>query len=160
MTAFFRKLTARLPDDRGQAMLMVILALGIFLLGAVAFGVDVANLWFHRQAAQTAADAACTAGAMDLLYDAEGQPAPASSSGSWAWIGQNNLNCSGHFATGSSMYAPCWYAAQNGYNGTGLVTGSASNSVVLNSPTAPTSVSGVSSCSSSSSTTACLPSWV
>ena len=157
MTASYRKLIGRRPDDRGQAMLMVVLAMGIFLLGAVAFGVDIANLWFHRQAAQTAADAACTAGAMDLLYDAEGQPAPASSSGSWTWIGQNNLNCSGHFSTGSSMYAPCWYGAQNGYNGTGLVTGSASNQVSLSSPT---SVSGVSTCSSSSSGTACLPGWV
>jgi len=157
MIDFLRKLTARRHDDKGQTMLVVILALGIFLLGAVSFGVDIANLWFHRQAAQTAADAACTAGAMDLLYDAEGQPAPASGSGSWGWIGQNNLNCSGHFSAGSSMYAPCWYAAQNGYNGTGLVTGSASNQVALSSPT---SVSGVSSCTSSSSGTACLPGWV
>src|SRR6516164_583047 len=113
MIDFLRKLTARRHDDKGQTMLVVMLALGIFLLGAVSFGGDIANLWFHRQAAQTAADAACTAGAMDLLYDAEGQPAPASGSGSWGWIGQNNLNCSGHFSAGSSMYAPCWYAAQN-----------------------------------------------
>ncbi len=62
----------RLPSDSGQVTVVVLLALGIFLLGAVGFGVDIANLWFHRQAAQTAADAACTGVVMDMLVQAEG----------------------------------------------------------------------------------------
>jgi hypothetical protein len=133
----------------GQVMIITVLALSFFLLGAAAFGVDVANLWYHRQAAQTAADAACTAGAMDLLYDAEGEPTP--SSASWSWIGKNNVDCNTHYS-GATTYAPCWYAAQNGY-------GSGVGTVVLNYPTAPTSASGLSTCSSTSGV-ACLAGYV
>src|SRR5258708_38573491 len=55
--------------ESGQVMLFVLLGLGLFLIGAMAFAIDMSNLWFNRQAAQTAADAACTAGAMDMLVD-------------------------------------------------------------------------------------------
>src|SRR5260370_41358036 len=58
--------------EAGQAILFVLLAMGIFLLGALCFAFDMSNMWFHRQAAQTAADAACAAGAMAILVDAEG----------------------------------------------------------------------------------------
>ena len=155
MKGLYHKLTAKLPNERGQTMVMVVLTLGLFLLGAVGFGVDIANLWFHRQAAQTAADAACTAGAMDLLENANGGSAP--SSGSWAWMGGSGIDCGGH-SSGRVAYAPCWYAAQNGYNGAGLVSGSDSNQVTLRSPS---SVSGISTCSASTpSGQACLPSYV
>src|SRR5262252_1184356 len=56
--------------DRGQVVVLVLLVLAIFLMAVSAFGVDFANFWFHRQAAQGAADAACTAGAMDMLVNA------------------------------------------------------------------------------------------
>ena len=58
--------------EAGQAMLFVVLVLGLFLLGALCFAFDLSNMWFHRQAAQTAADAACAAGAMDILVDSQG----------------------------------------------------------------------------------------
>ncbi len=35
--------------ESGQAILFLLLALGIALLGAVAFSVDFGNTWFHRQ---------------------------------------------------------------------------------------------------------------
>src|SRR5437764_7118126 len=94
----------------------------------MAFAIDLGHFWFRRQAAQTAADAACTAGAMDLLVDATD--------------GRTNQ---GHFTAGSSPVAfdcnattpnsnspgntnpsPCVYAGLNGFastivhNGTGL----------------------------------------
>ena len=67
-----RQRTARHGNESGQALVFMVLALSIFLLGAGALCVDMSNLWFHRQAAQNAADAACTAGAMDLLVGAQG----------------------------------------------------------------------------------------
>ena len=112
----------RLPSDSGQVTVVVLLALGIFLLGAVGFGVDIANLWFHRQAAQTAADAACTGGAMDMLVQAEG-------AGSSSWI-NSTTDCPANSAT----IAPCWYAAHNGYDSSGLTAGSPSNKVTLSYP--------------------------
>ena len=64
-TNSFRRSKSR--RDSGQVMLFVLLALGLFLIGATAFAIDLSNMWLHRQNAQTAADAACTAGAMDWL---------------------------------------------------------------------------------------------
>jgi Putative Flp pilus-assembly TadE/G-like len=109
------------PSDAGQATLFVLLALGLFLVGAVAFCVDIANLWFHRQSAQNAADAACTAGAMDLLVDAN-----------------TGITNQGGFTAGTAFdclstpnAAPCKYAALNGYNGTNASPG---NSVSVSFP--------------------------
>ena len=79
---------ARSSRERGQAAVFLVLALGLFLIGGIGFVVDGANLWFHRQTAQTAADAACTAGAMDMLSVAAGADIPstpwASSAGTYA----------------------------------------------------------------------------
>ena len=95
---------ARRTQESGQVMLFVVLALGIFLIGAMAFAIDLSNLWFNRQAAQTAADAACTAGVEDLLVDTV------------------NGGTHGGFTPGTafdcntnSTYAPCGYAALNGF---------------------------------------------
>jgi Flp pilus assembly protein TadG len=66
MKTYRRRKTARRDSESGQALVFMVLALSLFLLGAGALCVDMSNLWFHRQAAQNAADAACTAGAMDL----------------------------------------------------------------------------------------------
>src|SRR5215467_9644935 len=104
----------------GQAMLFVVLGLGIFLFGAMAFAIDLSSRWFRRQAAQTAADAACTAGAMDLLVDAT-----------------NGVTNQGHFnggsgrpgfdcfttapnsnSPGNTKPAPCVYARLNGFEST------------------------------------------
>jgi len=35
--------------ESGQTMLFVLLGLGIFLIGAMAFAIDVSNMWFNRQ---------------------------------------------------------------------------------------------------------------
>ena len=100
-------------SNSGQATVFVVFALGIFLLGAMAFAVDMANLWYHRQSAQTAADAACVAGGMDLLID-----------------GTNHVPNQGGFIVGTSFdcagtsgVAPCQYAALNGYDGKNLSPG-------------------------------------
>src|SRR5260370_16410200 len=59
-------------SEAGQAAISVVLILGLFLVGVLALAVDFTNIWFHRQAAGAAADAACQAGAMDLLGKAAG----------------------------------------------------------------------------------------
>src|SRR5207248_7935672 len=71
---------SRTPGTRpesGQVMLFTVLALGLFLIGAMAFAVDLSYMWLNRQSAQTAADAACTAGAMDMLVGATNGSMPA-----------------------------------------------------------------------------------
>lgn len=53
--------------ENGQAILLVILALSIFLLGALGLAIDGAQMYAHRQMAQSAADAAAQAGIMSLF---------------------------------------------------------------------------------------------
>ena len=92
--------------EAGQAMLFILLVMGIFLLGALCFAFDMSNMWFHRQAAQTAADAACAAGAMDILVDAQG-----GATGHQGFTLGTAYSC-----TTASTDSVCSYAAKNGYN--------------------------------------------
>src|SRR5436190_15286100 len=100
-----------------QVMVFLLLGLGLFLIGAMAFAIDLSHLWFQRQAAQTAADAACAGGAMDLLVDATNN----TSVGHFT-AGMNfdcnstspNANTSGTVNTTNP--APCVIAALNGFS--------------------------------------------
>ena len=98
--------TSRYPDEAGQAIMFLVLALGLALLGAVAFSVDLGNEWFHHQSAQNAADAGCTAAAMDLLVDAQG-----GATGHQGFTNGTAFSCSP-----GSTASPCVYARYNGYN--------------------------------------------
>src|ERR1700688_2119931 len=89
--------------ESGQSIVFVLLVMGIFLLGALCFAFDLSNMWFHRQAAQSAADAACAAGAMDMLVDAQGSP-----SGKQGFTLGTNYSC-----TTASTDSICSYAAKN-----------------------------------------------
>src|SRR3989442_924383 len=128
-----RKISSRLRSEAGQTMLIVVLALSFFLLGIIAFAVDMAHVWYHRQTAQTAADAACTAGIMDMLTKANGgtPPSPGFTAGT-------AFSCSG-----SPSAAPCVYAAKNGYNASTLVAGKPGVDLNFSFPTA---VSGLPNC--------------
>jgi len=104
--------TGKRRKEAGQVMLVVLLALGLFLVGGIAIAVDMGNLWFHRQAAQSAADAACTAGAMDLLVDAT-----AGTTTQGHFTAGTNFDCNASTPnTATSDPAPCQYAALNDYN--------------------------------------------
>jgi len=116
--------------DSGQAAVSLILMLGLFLLGVLGFAVDLTNVWFHRQAAVAAADAACQAGALDMLAVTGGLSLP-----STGFTPGAASDC-----VSSSSATMCTYAGFNGYNGSGLSSTTASNSV---SWTFPSSVSGV-----------------
>jgi uncharacterized membrane protein len=97
-------------DESGQTMIFVVIGLSVVLLAVVGFAVDYGNIWFRRQHAQSAADAACTAAAMDMLNNVS---LPATSTGGVTT--GTNIDCSA-----SPTASPCRYAALNGYSGTGL----------------------------------------
>ncbi len=113
----------RRRGDRGQVTIFVVIAMAMFMLGFVGFAVDMTNLWFHRQMAQGAADSACQAGIMNVLV-------PTSTQG---FTLGTSFTCSG-----SPSATPCEYAALNGYNGSGLVANTPSNSVAVNFPSTVT----------------------
>jgi Putative Flp pilus-assembly TadE/G-like len=116
--------------EKGQTTIFVMLVLAIFMLGFIGFGVDMTNLFFRRQKAQGAADAACQACAMDLLAFYTGSPTPG-----MGFTPGTPFDCAANPTS-----APCKYAALNGYNGSGLVANTESNSVAF---TFPGSVPGV-----------------
>ena len=124
--------------ESGQTMTLVLLVLGVFLLAAVAFSVDLSNWWFHRQMARSAADAACTAGIMDMLVKTQGGNAGNFPAGS----PPGAFSCSSNPGA-----APCLYASLNGYSAPGLTASQPSNDVFLSFP-ASVAGSGLQTCSS------------
>jgi Flp pilus assembly protein TadG len=121
------KRKGRRAREAGQTTVFFILVLGIFMLGGLCLAFDLSNMWFHRQAAQTAADAACTAGAMDLLVNAQG-----AATGHQGFTIGTNFDC----ASGSTA-SVCQYAAKNGYNSASTTPGN------LVSVSFPAAVSGI-----------------
>jgi hypothetical protein len=119
-----------MPPDAGQSVIAVALIMFFFLLGMLGFAVDLTNVWFHRQAAVAAADAACQAGAMDMLAQSGGESLP-----NMGFTPGTASNC-----VDNSSATMCFYANANGYNGTGLSSTTPSNAV---SWTFPSSVNGV-----------------
>ncbi len=120
--------------ESGQILVSLLLMMALFLLAIVGFAVDLTNLWFHRQAAQSAADSACQAGAMDMSALIAGLTLP-----KMGFTPGTNGNCSAN--PGSTI---CFYANANGYSGSGLSSGS-SNSVAWNFPSAVPGVTAPSS---------------
>ena len=116
--------------ESGQAMLFVLLGLGLFLIGAMAFAVDLSNLWFRHQAAQSAADAACVAGAMDLLLDAEN-----GTTTQGGFTAGTAFGCNASDANPKTNSSVCKYANLNGFNGS-IPSGSSSigNSIAVDFP--------------------------
>ncbi len=96
-------------SDRGQVTVFIILVLAIFMLGFFGFAVDLTNLWFHRQAAQVAADAACTAAGMDIYYEKEGL-VPATPPSALSYPRSGTFSCNDYPDS-----SPCKYALLNGY---------------------------------------------
>lgn len=129
-----RRIFALWTQESGQAVIEFTLLFTFLALGGVALAVDFANLWYHRQGTQTAADSACLAGAMDLLGKSGGL----------------QLNSMGFTpgVSGDCASSPgatiCAYAKFNGYSGAGPATGAASSSAWNTiSWTFPPSVAGV-----------------
>lgn len=100
---------ARHSQETGQASILVLLMLSLFLLAVLAFAVDYTNIWFHRQRLQTAADAACQAGVMDVYQIAAGATLP-----NMGFAVGAAGNCNIYGSNGPTM---CWYAGKNGFNG-------------------------------------------
>jgi hypothetical protein len=123
-------LHADCSGESGQIIVSLVMMLALVLLAMAGFAVDLTNLWSHRQSAQTAADAACQAGAMDMAASLAGENLP-----SMGFTPGTSGNCAANSGAGSI----CFYASANGYAGTGLTNGP-SNAV---SWTFPATVAGV-----------------
>lgn len=88
--------------ESGQATVLVMLAMSIFLLGAAGLAIDASHLYGQRQMAQAAADAGAQAGIMSI-YD--GTQMTSHSAG-------DSFTCD---STTTSL-SPCAYAKLNGFD--------------------------------------------
>jgi hypothetical protein len=115
------------------------LGLTAVIFSASGLTVDVSNLYLHRQMAETAAEAACQAGAADLLAAAAGLSLPNKNFSAGA-----SGDCSN-----SSASSICQYAAMNGFSGTGgaaiVGTSTPGSDVSYSFPSAVTGVTAPSS---------------
>ena len=103
----------RARPEKGQAILLLVVGLSLFLIGALGLAVDGGQMYAHRQMAQTAADSAAEAGILSILAG-------------------TNATSPFPFATGSPPApftcsttdgrTPCAYARLNGFGGTAADT--------------------------------------
>jgi hypothetical protein len=107
---------------RGQALILVVVGIGIVLVGAMGLAIDTGQLYGQRQMAQAAADAAAQAAILTIF------------SGT---VAATTLQTSAYTcANGTDTTTPCYYARKNGF---GAATGSTDEIDV----SFPSSISGV-----------------
>lgn len=111
-------------NEDGQAIILVVLAMGIFLLGAVGLGFDGSVLYSTNRSAQLAADAAAQA-AMLSIFDGTN----ALSTNAAKFSTSASFTC-----TTTDARTPCKYASINGF-------GTSSDTVKVDFPTTATGVS-------------------
>lgn len=124
----FKSLVTRFKDEDGQAIVLVALAMGLFLLGAIGLAVDGSILYTQRQMAQAAADAAAQAGIMSIFDGTNG-----AGTAQFVATPGTSFTC-----TTSDAKTPCVYARNNGFGGL------ASDTVIVSFPSpAATAAPGV-----------------
>jgi len=120
----YRKFAMRCKEEDGQTIVLAAVAMSVFLLGAIGLAIDGAHMYAQRQMAQTAADAAATAGIMSVFAGTSG----ASGTG---------FSTTGPFTCSTTdTRTPCAYASKNGFGST------ASDTVTVDFP-ANTAAPGV-----------------
>lgn len=91
----------RRKQEQGQVVILLLVALAIFLIGAMGLALDGANLYGHWQMAQGAADATAIAGIMSIFNGTN--------------VGANSFGTASHTCAPSDPITPCKYAAANGF---------------------------------------------
>lgn len=94
----------RKNSEKGQAILLAVVAMGIFLVGALGLAIDGAHLYGHRQMAQSAADAAAQAGILSIFNGTN--------------TGTNAFGSATHTCSTTDPITPCAYARNNGFGAT------------------------------------------
>jgi Flp pilus assembly protein TadG len=105
---------ARNTREKGQATILILVALSLFLLAGVGLTLDVSHLYAQRQLAQNAADAAALAAMMTIFNGTNTANATFDNTfGNIPVAGGNpaRLNCGSN-----DNHTPCYYARQNGFD--------------------------------------------
>ena len=103
------RLTNGSEREKGQAVLLVILGLSLFLIGALGLALDGSQMYAHRQMAQTAADSAAEAGILSIL---------AGTNATSAFPFGTGAPPTAFTCTTADGRTPCVYARRNGFGAT------------------------------------------
>lgn len=96
--------------QNGQALLLVVLASGMVLCGALGIAVDISVLYGHTQMAQAAADGAAIAG-MVSIHNSTNTLGVNASPNTFGVSGGSEVTCSGTYPQ-----TPCAFAKKNGFS--------------------------------------------
>ncbi len=87
--------------ERGQAVILVVFSMSIFVFGALGMAIDGSQLYAQRQMAQAAADAAAQAGIVTIFN------------------GSTAIGTTAYYCTAADTTSPCTYAAKNNFTAGG-----------------------------------------
>lgn len=105
--------TPRKARESGQAVVLVVLAVSIFMMAALGLAIDGSHMWAQRQLMQAAADAGAQAGIMSIYRGTYSSGANQFSLGGTAGATYSDT-CD---KSGSDARTPCFYAQTlNGFN--------------------------------------------
>jgi len=110
---------AAISRENGQAAILVVVAMGLLLIGALGLAIDGGQMYAQRQMAQTAADAAAQAGIMSIFkgtYATSAHP-----------FGSGTTLVGPAICAVGDLRTPCVYAQWNGF-------GTAADTVTLSFP--------------------------
>jgi hypothetical protein len=96
--------------EGGQAVILVVVAMSILLIGALGLAIDGGQMYAHRQMAQAAADAAAQAGIMSIFDGTNATSAHP--------FGTGTPPIASSVCTTTDGRTPCVYARNNGFGGT------------------------------------------
>lgn len=83
--------------ERGQAVLLLVVSMSVFIFGALGLAIDGSQLFAQRQMAQAAADAAAQAGIVTIFN------------------GGTAIGTTAYYCTSANTTSPCTYAAKNNF---------------------------------------------
>jgi hypothetical protein len=116
----------RRRKQAGQALILVVVGVGLVLAGAMGLAIDTSQLYGQRQMAQAAADSAAQAGIMTIF------------SGT---VSNTTLNTSAYSCTnGTDTTTPCYYARKNGF----ATTTTSTDSIAISYPNSVPGVANLS----------------
>jgi Flp pilus assembly protein TadG len=95
--------------ERGQAVILVVFSMSIFVFGALGMAIDGSQLYAQRQMAQAAADAAAQAGIVTIFN------------------GSTAIGTTAYYCTSANTTSPCTYAAKNNFTAGGTACTSGAN---------------------------------
>jgi Flp pilus assembly protein TadG len=103
--------------EKGQAVLLVVVAMGIFLIGAMGLAIDVSQLFGNQQMAQVAADAAAQAAMLSIFQGVNTNGATNGTTPAFSAAPDTHFTC-----IANDQRTPCQYAQMNGFGSGDTIT--------------------------------------